>query len=185
MDLLAQSVLLISIALWIGYIGGLYVSSRKAKRLKKRLAKEFSVANALLQDLCAQTAILEDHSQEYFYTLFNAQLPKLQKMISAVTLSIEIAQELRSQGELENALGMVCWILGSRNSCENCYELAPEQVECMENWRIRAREILAECVQALEEAHQANAEAGIERKRRSRRSTDMDIKRLRTGLLLD
>ena len=102
MDFVSKVVLLIGMSVWAGYLLGLYLSNKKRLAQRMRLNEEFAIARASLQQLKGQLDVLCQHSMEYFHTLFDAELPLLKEMASAVEAAIEHAETLRNQGELNN-----------------------------------------------------------------------------------
>lgn len=185
MNYISKIVLLVGLSVWAGYLLGLFLSSKKRQIQRQRLNEEFAIARASLQQLKGQLDVLCQHSMEYFHTLFDAELPLLKEMAAAVEAAIDHAEILRSQGEFEQSMQCLRWILGASLSCSSKIHFTDKQIQVIGGWRPRSKQMLIECIRSLESAHEERKRLGIQRSKRQRRTTEVDLQRLKSGLILD
>jgi hypothetical protein len=179
------TILFAAMGVWGGYIVGVFISRRRVKKLRATLSTELAAVHHAREKLRRQMALVTDHSREYLHTLIIAEYPELEQIVATVDYAVQIAESLRNDGELMRALRVACWILDSTSPEPTDRRFTKEHRDIIASWRDRSKELLLQIADAIAHTHAENIDSGIRRRRGDRRPTDLDLQRLREGLLLD
>lgn len=169
---------------WGGYLVGIFISRRRGSRLRKTLSDELANVYYARDKLRRQMALIIDHSREYFHTLIFAEFPELEQIATTVDHAINVAETMRNDGDLLPALRVACWIIDPASPEPTDRRFSKAQRDILSCWQRRSRELLLQIADAIAQTHSDNLDSGIRRRRGDRRPTDLDLKRLREGLML-